>query len=298
VTRSRIEIVDFEPELAGALARCYNETMSDVPYSLPAQPEWFAEPLGSCHQQCIEEQIFAAREGGDVVGFVHVGVAAPVADQWDLPGEPGVIRALCHRPGRRLAGAALLEAAERWARDRGRTEMAVGCERFVYPFSPMGSLSERVSHVPPLLWLAGYQTAACDVTLHWPDFEPPAVKRPDLDFELVYEEGTTRPRRHVLLHAMQGDDEIGDCNMYWLGMPQYRPQFFDWCYCGIGVAGEFQGRGLGKYLLSRALAAMREQGAKHTMLLVHDDNYLAQLFYANFGYRFLDRSFSFRKRLE
>jgi GNAT superfamily N-acetyltransferase len=298
VTPSQMEIIEFQPELAGALARCYNETLADVPYFLPAQPEWFAEPLASRHQQCAEEQIFAAQEDGDAVGFVHVGVAAPADKQYDLPGEPGVIRALCYRPGRRLAGAALLDAAERWARDRGRTETVAGDERFMYLFSPVGSLSERVSHVPPLLRLAGYQTAACDVTLHWPDFEPPAVRRPDLEFELVYEEGETRPRRHVLLHAMQGDDEIGDCKMYWLGMPQYRPQFLDWCYCGIGVAGDLQGRGLGKYLLSRALAAMREQGAKHTLLLTHDDNYLAQLFYANFGYRFLDRTFSFRKRLQ
>ncbi len=294
-----MELVGFDPELAGALARCYDETMADAPHHHLVSPDWFAELPSSQWQHCAEEQLLAAREAGEVVGFVHVGMAAPPADEWEIQGEPGVLRALCYRPGRRAAGAALLEAAEEWARARGRAEMVAGYTQFNYRFYPSpGHLSEHLVHLTSLLWAAGYGSPDCDLVLHWPEFTPPDLPTPDLDFDLVREEGPTRPSRWVTFHALQGGREIGECKMRWLGGPPWRPQYAEWCYCGgLYVTGACEGRGLGKYLLAQGLAAMRAQGAKHTLLQVHAHNHRASLLYANFGYRLLDRTFGFRKPL-
>ncbi len=61
--------------------------------------------------------MLVALDGDDVAGFVHVGVAAPAAEEWHIQGEPGVIRFLSHRPGERAVGVGLLQAAEDWLRE-------------------------------------------------------------------------------------------------------------------------------------------------------------------------------------
>jgi GNAT superfamily N-acetyltransferase len=296
-----MEIVTFEPQMAADLARCYNELVAPVPYHSPAREEWFADLRPAQFQSCTDEEILAAQDGGDVVGFVHVGISAPPTHPWHVKGEPGVIRFLSYRPGERPIGAALLEAAERWLRDHGRAEVVAEFSSYQYPFYPlpMGHISERVSHLPPLFGMAGYAVPESEVFFHWPDFQPPELARPELPFEVVVDETTTPASlREVRVRAMQGEREVGKCTMLSLSGDDWRPQLADWCICELLLVAEsLRGRGLGRYLLVAGLAEMRQAGCRHAMISTDWNNYLACLLYTNVGYRFLDRTFGFSKQI-
>jgi len=55
----------FEPSMAPALARCYNDLVAPMPYSRPVPEAWFADLSPSQWQRCTEEEILVAREGGE-----------------------------------------------------------------------------------------------------------------------------------------------------------------------------------------------------------------------------------------
>ncbi|HUU55416.1 MAG TPA: hypothetical protein VMY87_10910 [Armatimonadota bacterium] len=113
-----MEIVPFEPGMAEEIARCYSEVVAPAPYCEPVGGEWFTDLKKLERQPLAEEEILVALAAGEVVGFAHVGVARPETDDWHVKGEPGVIRFLAYRVGERPVGAALLEAAEAWLRER------------------------------------------------------------------------------------------------------------------------------------------------------------------------------------
>jgi GNAT superfamily N-acetyltransferase len=163
----------------------------------------------------------------------------------------------------------------------------------------MGHISERVSHLPPLFGMAGYAIPEIEVFFHWPNFDPPQVPEPDLGFDLVCEERQVERRgTEITVLAKQGDQRVGECKMSSLSGDSWRPQFADWCACDdLCVSEPLQGKGLGKYLLARGLTEMRRAGCRHALINTDWDNYRAYLFYTNFGYRFLDRTFGFRKEL-
>ena len=65
----------------------------------------------------------------------------------------------------------------------------------------------------------------------------------------------------------------------------------------IGVEREFQGRGLGRHLLRRALIEMRRAGYRHAAISTERRNCRAFLFYANFGYRVVDWTYGYGREL-
>ena len=294
-----MEIARFDKEMAAGVARCYNDLMAPVPLHRPVDEEELAHPIPSQFQECTEEQVLVAWAASEVVGFVHVGVSAKATHEWHIKGESGVIRFLSYRPGERAAGVALLQAAEQWARERERTTVVAGYGGYMYPFYPlpMANISERMSHVPPLFGMAGYEVPECEVFFAWRDFEPPEVSAPDV--ELVCKaEPTGAPGLKVSVAAMRGEEQVGEFSMVSLRVDRWRPQLADWCTAGLlRVADRLQGRGIGKCLLARGLAEMREAGCHHAMISTDWNNWRAYLFYTNFGFEFLDRTFGFRKKL-
>ncbi|UCC67192.1 MAG: GNAT family N-acetyltransferase [Armatimonadota bacterium] len=296
-----MEIVTFEKEMAAGVARCYNELVEPMPYSSPVAREAFSDFTHAQLQGCTEEEILVARDAGEVAGFVHVGVSAPPTHKWHIEGEPGVIRFLSYRRGERPVGAALLQAAEQWARERERTAVVAEYGGYMYPFYllPLGNISEQISHVPPLFGMAGYEVPECEVFFEWRDFQPPEVSAPDADVELLCK----KPQAHasglkVSVAAVQGEEQVGEFSMLSLREDRWRPQLADWCTAGLlCVADRLQGRGIGKCLVARGLTEMRKAGLRHAMISTDWNNWRAYLFYTNFGFRFLDRTFGFRKRL-
>ncbi len=297
-----MEIVAFQPNMAGAVARCYSETVAAAPYCEPVDGSWFCDLKRLARQPLIEEQLLVAHDGDNVPGFVHVGVAAPAAEEWHIRGEPGVIRFLSHRPGERAAGVGLLEAAEDWLRERDRAWIVAGDSRLLYPFYyvPFAHLSEKITHLPPLFGMAGYVQYESEVLFEWRDFEAPEVAKPEFDCEAAPEwrEQVDTFGPGVACYAKRAEKTVGECMIARLGSEQWRPELADWCFCtSVYVDEPHQGKGLGKWLLSLSLREMRVHGLRHAMVSTDWNNHRAYLFYANFGFRFLDRTFSFRKEL-
>jgi GNAT superfamily N-acetyltransferase len=298
-----MEIVKFEKEMAAGVARCYNELVAPVPLHRPVDEEKFAQPIPCQFQDCTGERIFAARAAGEVVGFVHVGVSAKATHDWHIKGEPAVIRFLSYRPGERAVGAALLEAAEAWLRGRDKREVVAGHGFFTYRFYPLGRMglghiSERIGHVLPLFGMAGYTTPECEVFFDWRDFEPPEIDPPAFEVQVLCEEAPTESGVKVSLTAISEQQQVGEFSTRSLRDDIWCPQLVDWCVAGLlRVADDFQGQGLGKYLLARGLAEMRARGARHACIGTDWDNWRAYLFYTNSGFGFLDRTFGFRKKL-
>jgi GNAT superfamily N-acetyltransferase len=303
-----MNIVQFEPSMAAEVARCYNELVEGVPYCYSVTPERFLDAGCLASPLCREESLLAAREAsGEIVGFVHTGVAAAPGEEerGDL-GEPGIIRFLSYRPGQRRVGQALLEAAESWVRERGRPRVMAWSNDYLYPFyhSPFAHLSDRLGHLHPLFYWAGYRMLFSELIFDWPDFAPPPTARPELVFDLRSEwrDGVTmggRTLKPILqLRAQQDAVELGMCEMTGWREGYAWPEAANWCFCAnLMVKDEVQGRGLGRFLLATGLAEMRKAGFRHAGISTDWDNYRAQLFYTNFGFRLRDRTFAFEKEL-
>ena len=298
-----LEIVPFEPEMAEAVARCYSEVAAPAPFCEAVGGGWFAELKKLERQPLAEEQVLVAVAEGEVVGFAHMGLARPATDDWHCKGEPGVIRFLAYRVRERAVGAALLEAAEGWLRERGRPTIVAGHCNFMYPFYhlPFSHISERMAHVPPLFGMAGYEVEESEVFFAWEDFEAPEVERPEVEVEIVggWQKQVSEFGPGVELRVLREGKRVGVCEIPTLGSDEWRPELKEWCFCtGLHVDDDIQGRGLGKYLLARGLREARERGPRHALISTDWNNHRAYLFYTNFDYRFLDRTFSFRKALK
>jgi len=294
-----MEIVPFEPNMAAGIARCYNQLIAPVPECYPVSEERFASVQSLAHERLRDEEIAVARQRGEVVGFVHVGVALPVEHYQELEGEPGVIRFLSYRPGERSVGQALLEWAEAWARNRERDAVVAWEAELRYPFYHFGyaHLSERIGHVRALMGMNGYREPGGELYLTWPHFTPPKTERPPFDFDLQVEwrEGPTE--RWLSVRATQGEERVGRCNMD-LRQQSPAPDAQQWCYCGeLWVRERLQGKRLGMFLLATALSEMRAVGCTHAAISTGANNYRAQLMYTNLGFQVVDYTVGFRKEL-
>ncbi|MBN1460870.1 MAG: GNAT family N-acetyltransferase [Armatimonadetes bacterium] len=294
-----MEIVPFEPKMAEAVARCYNELIEPVPHCYPVTKKHFSSVKALDHWRLRDEEIAVAREGREIVGFVDVAKATPTK-QWELPpGEPGVIRFLAYRVGERAIGQALLEWAEDQLRGQGETDVIGWHGGLRYRFYHFGwaHLSERIGHVRGLFGMNAYREFDSELFLTWCDYDPPVSARPNLDFDLKIDWSEGSIGRRLAVSAMQGEDRLGRCTMDW-GQHSPSPESKLWCYCdGLGVEDRAQGKRLGMYLLTYALAEMKEVGCRHAAISTNGTNYRAQLMYTNMGYQVTDFTVAFRKDL-
>ena len=294
-----MDIVAFEPSLAESVARCYNDLIEPVPECYPVSAERFADLDALRHKRLREEEIAVAREGGEAVGFVHVGIARPANHRDEPKGEPGVIRFLSYPVGRRPVGQALLEWAEDWARERGRDTMVAWEAQLRYRFYHFAHahLSERIGHLRALMGMNGYAEFNSELYLTWPNFEPPNLEPPPLDFDLKAEWEERANDKRLAVRAMQGQQEVGFCHMKLLGHSP-SPDGSRWCYCGeLSVTERVQGNRLGLFLLWSALHEMRKAGCQHAAITTNGKNYRAQLMYTNMGFQVSDYTVVFKKEL-
>jgi ribosomal protein S18 acetylase RimI-like enzyme len=178
-------------------------------------------------------------------------------------------------------------------------------ESDLYPFChvPHARLSAHMAHVGGLLGARGYSRGDGELVLEWRDFtmdEPPRLAL-DVDVRLQWRQRRGE-RPGLLVHAYdQGDNratKVGFVVSQPLGDTIPTPAAQDWAYIRWIVVHEaWRGRGLGRYLLTRALAALQGAGYRHTALTTHDDNYPALLFYTNLGYRVVDWTHTWRRAL-
>ncbi len=292
-----VEIVSFEPKMAAEIACCYNELIEPLPDCYPVMPDQFASLAGLAHSRLKDEELMVARVDGEVVGFVHVGIALPATNEDEPKGEPAVIRFLSYRSGARPVGQALLEWAEAWAQAHGRAAMQAWDANYRYRFYHFGyaHLSERIGHVRALFGMNGYRELGGELYLTWRDFIPPLIPppEPDIELSLTWREGSIGPRLEARLH--RGGKEVGACNLD-RGQHSPGPAAAEWCYCDwLWVKEELQGKRLGLYLLCAALSEAKRVGCRHASISTGGNNYRAQLMYTNLGYRVADYTICFSK---
>ena len=290
-----MKIVRYEPDMARDLVEIYNRAVAGVPHCYPVDAESFSEellPAGggeSRVKRLHSEAGFVARSGKEILGFSHVAVEDPKKE-----GDPqmGAIRFLWYRPGQRDAGQKLLEASQKYLAELDMNRILAFDQDYRYPFFCFkhGYLSARMGHVQALLWVNGYRRVKGEVFLDWPEFEPIRPPKPGVSVETEVELREGRGKLPGLnVRAIRKGKEIGICECISCGEFSKVGELQDWAFTEwLGVHKDFQGRGLGRYLLRRALVELDKIGYRNASISTDWENYRAFVFYTNFGYEVVD----------
>ena len=299
-----MEIRRCDTSLAGELADAYNRAVADVPFCEPVTAELVADamtdgdPLAERDPVLEPLQQWAAIDDGRIIGFIDAGLR-PATEKDPQP--RGMIRFLCHDPGRRAAGQALLEKVEDALREQGVREIDAFEHHYTYDFYQMHSsyLSDRLAHVAALLGFNDYRRVSGEVFLAWPDFDAPAPQPLDTSFDIVVESKPTPDRRpEVTIKAISGSRQLGVCRTERIADYSDNESIRDWFFVEwLGIERPYQGRGLGKHLLARAFVENASAGYRHAAISTAIDNYRAAAFYTNYGFHLIDWTYGLRKDL-
>lgn len=299
--------MEIRPCLASdleGLTLAYNRTVQPIPHCYPIREKDFAAVLspvfgeGQGHPRLHSEAAFVASEGRAVTGFIHTAVG-PVEMEGE---ERGSIRFFWYDRGRRATGQALLEAAETELRGRGMNRVEAVYSHDSYPFYSVASayLTDHLEHVQALLKYNDYVVKEGEVILDWMDYESdvPVCPLPDAVISLEWEEGKgERPNLKVRAHL--GEQEIGECVTNSFGEFTSAEEAQDWVFVDwLGVDEQYQGAGLGRYLLQRNLQEMKGAGYRHASITTIRQNHRALLFYSNYGFQRVDWTYSYERDLD
>jgi ribosomal protein S18 acetylase RimI-like enzyme len=106
-------------------------------------------------------------------------------------------------------------------------------------------------------------------------------------------------RRGLVLLAHRDREEIGVCVCISLGEFSRARPAQDWIYTRwLGVAEEWRGRGLGRYLMRQALHTLHGEGYRHAAICALGENEPALALYTGLGYREVDRTYAYEKALD
>jgi len=299
-----IVIEPYDPTMSEEVASVYNGAIRDVPHCYPVSVEEIESVLrgatgagprdGRLHSQVA----FVARQGGSTCGFIHVGVG--LGPGGDGP-ERGVIRFFAYLRGHRRAGAMLLEVGQDHLRQCNMTRVeAFQCE-YRYPFYQLhwSCLSDRLDHVRAALGARDYHVMKGELFMNWRDYGPisPDPAEVPAEISLEWEQGqATRPA--LTVRARRGQEEIGQCHCMSVGEYAQHADAQDWAFVrSLNVTDAEQGKGMGRYLLLRALREMHDVGYRHAVISTATDNYRAMLFYGNYGFRAVDWTYAFGRDL-
>jgi GNAT superfamily N-acetyltransferase len=298
-----LDIYRYEPGMAAALTALYNTAVRPVPHSYPVRRATLAAALAGVsedHGRAYrrDDAVWVAQTGTDVTGFVHAGIGRVRRND---PDEAGLIRFLWYQPGQRAAGVALLEQAERYLAGLGATRVVAFDAHHRYPFYQLGSshLSDRIGHVAALLGRCGYAKSEGEVYLDWRDFAvvAPGPDAFDVRYTVEYPQGAGR-LPGVTVRAWRGETQVGVCVNLCVGDHTPARAAHDWLFTDwLGVDEDYQGRGLGRSLLRRALAVGRAVGYRHASISTDWRNHRAFLFYSNFGYQVSDWTYAYARTL-
>lgn len=295
----------YEPAMAPALTAAYNRAVLRVPHCYPVSEADLAAALApavgavSRHNRLHSEAVFVTTSAAAMGGFVHAAVERPCEEGGS---ERGVIRFLWYDRGHREAGQALLAAAEECLRERGIAQIEAFPQEYRYPFYHLRAayLSVRLDQVEALLQFNGYRRVRGEVFLDWPDYAPrPPGSAPvfaAISLEWVQGRGA-RPGLHLRAHHKE--KQIAECVCVSCGEYSEADAAQDWLFTTwLGVDDAFQGKGLGRYLLERALEEMHGVGYRHAVISAAWDNCRAFLFYSNFGYHVVDWTYGLSRELK
>ena len=299
-----MEIFQYTLDMQAPLTQFYNRLTADVPHCYPATEEEFAIALrGLTTDQADKnegeldsENAFVAITEDGVQAFIHVGLGQ-IRDE-----NIGIIRFVGYARGARHAGQAVFEKAEAHLKAfnvsrifafRGGTECRYRFYHFEY-----AHLSDTLDQVQALLGFNGYHRCSGWVFLDWEHYVvTPMPPNLSVTFSVDWKDGRGQ-RPNSIIKAHRDDEQIGLCESVSGGEYSSHPDAQDWFHTVyLEIEGEFQGQGLGRYLLQYALQEMKKIGYRHAVISTGWDDYRALLFYSNCGYRVVDWTYGYEKLL-
>ena len=297
-----MEILQYTSDQQTPVTQFYNRLIANVPHCYPVAEEEFAIVLrgvttGKADKDDFgrgldSETAFVAMTEGAVQAFIHVGLTQ-MRDE-----DVGIIRFLGYERGARRAGQAALEKAETYLKAFNVTRIFAAERRYRFYHFEYACLSDALDQVQGLLGFNGYHRSNGWVFLDWENYDVTPIPAPipvTLSVEWKDERGQ---RPDSVIKAYQGDEEIGLCVSVSGGEYSDHPDAQDWFHTVyLEIEGEFQGQGLGRYLLQYALQEMKKIGYQHATISTRWDDYRALLFYSNCGYRVADWTYAYEKVL-
>lgn len=302
-----MEIVRYTADWQTPVTQFYNRVTANVPHCYPVKEEEFAVALrgvttgkADIHEGGIDsETAFVAAINGAVQAFIHVGIGQ-IRDNEGKEEDVGVIRFFGYERGARRVGQAVLAEAEVYLKTHNISRIFAFSQDYRYRFYHFGHayLSDALDQVQGLLGFNGYRRCEGEVFLDWENYTVTPIP-PNLPVELSVEwEDRCRERSHCTVKAYRGDEQVGICESVCGGEFSSHPDAQDWLHTvWLGIEGNFQGQGLGRYLLQSALQEMHKVGYRHAAISTNWENYRAFLFYSNCGYRVVDWTYEFVKNL-
>ena len=300
-----MNILQYTPDMQAPLTQFYNRMIANVPKCYPATEEEFAVAMHrvTADQADIKgdgldpEAAFVAVADGRTQAFIHVGIS-PVGE--DSAENVGVIRFFGYERGARRVGQAVLEEAETYLKTFNISRISAfpqDCRYRFYHFAH-ANLSDALDHVQGLLGYNGYHRSEGEVFLDWEDYAvTPVPSRLPVTLSVEWKDGRGQfPNCTVLAH--QDGEQVGICENLCGGEFSSHADAQAWLHTvWLGIEDDFQGKGLGRYLLQYALQEMKKIGYQHAAISTAWDNHRAFLFYSNCGYRTVDWTYEFVKNL-
>lgn len=297
-----MEIIQYEPTLLKKLTEGYNNITRHVPHCYRVDENDFADAVagitgdGVGHEQLHSEAGFVAKDGDALRGFMHVGIR----HESDERAPTGVIYFFWYERGHRVAGQALLEAAEAYFREQNQVRVEAFSQHIRYPFYHFANafLSDHLDHVQALLAFNGYDRTGGEVFLDWLDYDvvptPTAVAA---EISIEWDQGRGE-RPGCVVQANRDDKVFGTCVALSGGEYSRVDEAQDWLFIiSLGVLEDVRHHGLGRHLLLRSLQEMRGKGYRHASISTSLANHRAFLFYSNCGFHVVDWTYGYSREL-
>ena len=267
-----MEILEYTPEMQRHATQFYNNLTVNVPHCYPVSEDELGEVLQNTTYKTEDKKVlqsqttFVAREQGTISGFIQVGIGP---DEELNKNNIGIIRFLGYQPGERRAGQALLEKAESYLSTYNPELIVASPQDYRYRFYHFGHayLSDALGHVQALLGYNGYQRRFGEVFLAWENYTVTPIQLA-IPIELTVEWKPGRGERpNCTVQAFHDGTEVGICDSVSGGEFSDHPDAQDWLHTmWLGIKDEFQGRGLGRYLLQYILHEMHNIGYRHALI--------------------------------
>ena len=300
-----MEIIQYTPDMQAPITQFYNHITADVPHCYPVKAEEFAIAMHRVTADKADikgdgldaEAAFVAMVDGVTQAFIHVGLSHIGESREE---DVGVIRFLGYERGARRAGQAVLEKAEAHLKTFNVSQISAFPQECVYRFYHFehAYLSDALDQVQGLLGLNGYHRSNGEVFLDWEDYSvTPIPSNLPITLSIEWKDGRGQlPNCTVLAH--QDSEQVGICQSVCGGEFSSHTDAQDWLHTTwLGIEDDFQGQGLGRYLLQYALQEMHKIGYRHAAISTAWDNHRAFLFYSNCGYQTVDWTYEFVKDL-
>ncbi len=300
-----MEIIQYTPDMQASVTQFYNRLTADVPHCYPVDEEEFSIAIrgvttGRADKKeggLDSETAFVAMVNGAVQAYIHVGIGQ-VGDNREV--DIGVIRFLGYERGARHVGQAVLEKAETYLKTYNISRIyafSQDCRYRFYHFSH-AYLSDALDQVQALLGFNGYRRCAGEVFLDWENYAvTPMPSSLPVTLSVDWEQGRGE-HPNCTVKAHRDGEQVGICESVCGGEFSSHPDVQDWLHTiWLGIEGEFQGQGLGRYLLQYELQEMHKVGYRHAAISTAWDNHRAFLFYSNYGYQVVDWTYGYEKVL-